>query len=82
MGKEFEGTLYDRGMSGKPPAGAGGYVNIHGPQAGQGHSTQWYEDNTRASWDHSPQGDGTPHWTDQSIPKGQPGRHTPPPHAR
>lgn len=78
------GTLFDRNLSDKTPSGAQGHVDLRGPNAGTGHSTQHYDDNTRVSWNHNAQNDQMDklHWTDQSKAKGSSGRHTPPGHAR
>ena len=74
-------TMYDRGESSKDPKGASGSYNLRGDQ--KGHSTQYYDDNTRVSWDTDGKTDSDTgrHWTNQSKAKGSTGRHTPPSHA-
>jgi hypothetical protein len=78
-------TMYDRrARSGHEPAGASGYVELRGPDAGYGHGTQYYDDGYRLSRDTDGQGDSAVHWTDDKIPKGRrhyEERHTPPPDA-
>jgi len=69
------GILYDRNARpGHNPVGATGQADL---RTGQGHSTQWYADGQRFSWDHNPVNDimGRPHLTNQNVPKGSPGRH-------
>lgn len=76
-------TMYDRnGPSGQEPQGAQGQYNIQGDQ--QGHSTQYYSDGTRYSWDTNgaTDQDYNQHWTNQNVGKHHPDRHTPPGHAR
>jgi membrane protein involved in colicin uptake len=74
-------TMYDRSVSSESPAGARGSYNLRGDR--RGHSTQYYPDGTRKSWDTDGTGDNqNEHWTDQNVPKGRRGRHNPPPHAQ
>jgi chromosome segregation ATPase len=73
-------TLYDRSLSRKDPSGASGAYSLRGDQ--RGHSTQYYEDNTRVSWNTDGKSDSKRHWTNQNLRKKHPRRHKPPPHAR
>ena len=73
-------TMYGRSYgSSKRPSGASGSIN---PRTGEGHSTQYYDDNTRLSWDTDGSGESNQHWTDQNKGKKNPGRHQPPGHAK
>jgi hypothetical protein len=73
-------TMYDRSLSAKPPAGAVGKYSLDGQE--RGHSTQYYADGTRVSWETDAEGDFGLHWTDQKVRRGRKHRHTPPPHSK
>lgn len=72
-------VLYDRNAwPGKEPIGANGTYDVphDGSDPSPTHVTQWYDDNTRVSW--NAQNDGTMsdyHRTDQRKAKGSKGRH-------
>jgi hypothetical protein len=76
------GILFDRSVSSEASSGAKGEVSLRGDDAGKGHVTQRYADNTRVSWDLDRDGESNKHWTNQSVAKGSSSRHTPPGHAR
>lgn len=73
-------VLYDRdAVSGKVPVGANSSLTIDhtGNNNSQcTHVTQWYDDNTRVSWDAYDDGSQqNMHTTDQSLAKGSKNRH-------
>lgn len=46
------------------------------------HITQFYDDNTRVSWNANGKSDRDLHWADQNLGKKNPKRHNPPKDAR
>lgn len=82
------GTLYDRrARSDLVPKGVSTRDNNSNDRSGvfydrKGpvdlHVTQYYEDNTRLSWDTDGKTDRDRHWTDQNVQSSAPGRHRKP----
>lgn len=73
-------TMYGRNYaSNNTPRGASGGFNA---RTGQGHGTQYYDDNSRYSWNTDGQGDSGGHWTNQNAGKKSRNRHQKPPHAK
>lgn len=64
-----KGAVMDGGLRDKRPQGSTSDI-------GSGHTSQWYGDNQRVSWDGIDQ--DNVHWTNQELPKDHPGRHNPP----
>lgn len=85
-GRRDGSTMYDPSVrSGERPQGAYGEVNLHGETGAEGHSTQYYADGHRVSWDGDGRTDHGEHWTNDNVPKGKRNRvrrHTPPPDAQ
>lgn len=72
--------MYGRNYgSTQEPRGASGHFN---PRTGEGHSTQYYDDNYRYSWETDGEGESNEHWTNQNVGKGHQRRHEEPPHAK
>lgn len=75
-----EAVIFDRSLSTESPVGATGSYDLRGDNGG--HSTQYYDDKTRVSWNTDSGGRVSfLHWTAQKLGKGSKGRHKPPPHA-
>lgn len=74
-------TIFDASIRcGATPVGASGtFAHRDGSP---GHSTQYYSDGYRVSWDTDNNGESKGHWTNQSVAKGSTSRHYPPNDAR
>ncbi len=75
-------TIYDRNARSNHTTFGGGEKNRIDVRTGVGHTTQWYPDGYRVSWDTKDGGKTEKaHWTNQNIRKGKKNddiRHTPP----
>ena len=72
-------TMYDRRARTNTRVGGGGKENYIDVRTGEGHTTQWYGDGYRVSWDTKDGGKTEQaHWTNQNLPYGHPDRHKPP----
>lgn len=73
-GKGF--TMYDRRARTDTEIGGSGKENYINVRTGVGHTTQWYKDGYRVSWDTNDGGQTEKaHWTNQNLPYGHPDRH-------
>ena len=76
-GKGF--TMYDRRARNNTEIGGSGKENRIDVRTGVGHTTQWYKDEYRVSWDTTDGGQTEKaHWTNMNVPKGHPDRHKEP----
>ena len=72
-------TIYDRRARTQTDIGGSGEGNYINVRTGKGHTTQWYKDNYRVSWDTDDGGKTEKaHWTNQNVPTGHPDRHKKP----
>lgn len=72
-------TMYDRRARRNTEIGGSGKENYINVQTGVGHTTQWYKDNYRVSWDTKDGGQTEEiHWTNQNVSKKHPDRHKSP----
>ena len=73
-GKGF--TMYNRRVRTSIEIGGLGKENYIDVRTGVGHTTQWYKDGYRVSWDTKDGGQTEKaHWTNQNLPYGHPDRH-------
>lgn len=76
-GKGF--TIYDRRARTNTEIGGSGKENYIDVRTGIGHTTQWYKDKYRISWDTTDGGQTEKaHWTNMNVPKKHPDRHKEP----
>ena len=69
-------TMYDRRARTDTEIGGSGKENYINVRTGVGHTTQWYKDGYRVSWDTNDGGQTEKaHWTNQNLPYGHPDRH-------
>ena len=72
-------TMYDRRARTRTEIGGTGKENRIDVRTGKGHTTQWYKDGYRVSWDTKDGGKTEKaHWTNQNVPTGHPDRHKKP----
>ena len=72
-------TMYDRRARTQTEIGGTGKGNYIDVKTGKGHTTQWYKDGQRISWDTEDGGKTErSHWTNQNVPTGHPDRHKKP----
>ena len=68
--------MYDRRARTGTEIGGSGKENYIDVRTGVGHTTQWYKDGYRVSWDTEDGGrTEKTHWTNQNLPYGHPDRH-------
>ena len=76
-------TMYDRNARINTEIGGSGKGNYINVRTGEGHTTQWYDDGYRISWDTKDGGmTEKSHWTNQNVPKGDQHRHDAPDDAK
>lgn len=76
-------TMYDRNARINTEIGGSGKGNYINVRTGEGHTTQWYDDGYRISWDTKDGGmTEKSHWTNQNVPKGDQYRHDAPDDAK
>lgn len=72
-------TIYNRSARKNTPIGGSGEENYINVRTGRGHTTQWYDDGYRISWDTEDGGKTEKaHWTNQNVSKRNPHRHDEP----
>ncbi len=72
-------TMYDRRARSSTEIGGSGKENSINIRTGVGHTTQWYKDGYRVSWDTEDGGQTEKaHWTNQNVSKHHPDRHKKP----
>jgi len=71
--------MYDRCTRTSTEIGGSGEENYIDVRTGVGHTTQWYKDGYRVSWDTKDGGQTEKvHWTNQNVSKRHPDRHKAP----
>lgn len=76
-------TMYDRNARTNTEIGGSGKGNYINVRTGEGHTTQWYKDGYRISWDTKDGGmTEKSHWTNQNVSKRDQRRHDAPDDAR
>lgn len=76
-------TMYDRNARINTEIGGSGKGNYINVRTGEGHTTQWYDDGYRISWDTKDGGmTEKSHWTNQNVPRGDQHRHDAPDDAK
>lgn len=76
-------TMYDRNARINTEIGGSGKGNYINVRTGEGHTTQWYDDGYRISWDTKDGGmTEKSHWTNQNVSKGDQHRHDAPDDAK